>query len=63
MPNEIDSIVDEIEKVRHYNNKNWMGLLRLALRAEPKAAKFLLQSITQNDRKISDLTQKLAEEE
>ena len=61
MTDEIDSIVNEIEKIRHDNNKNWMGLLRLALRAEPKATKFLLQSITRNDRRISDLTQKLAE--
>jgi len=63
MPNKIDAIVDEIEKIRHDNNKNWVGLLRLALRSEPEAAKFLLQSITKNDRKISNLTQQLAETE
>ena len=59
----IDKIVDEIERIRHDNNKNWMGLLRLALRSEPMAAKTLLTSITKNYRKISDLTCQLAESE
>jgi hypothetical protein len=54
-------IIDEIERIRTRNNKNWMDLLRLAFRVAPKEAAEIVAEIYQQDGRISELAKKLAE--
>ena len=53
------AIIDEIEKVRTKNNKNWMDLLRLAFKHAPKEASLILAEIYKEDAAISDLAEDL----
>tara|TARA_A100001011_G_C14302277_1_gene841373 strand:+ start:355 stop:537 length:183 start_codon:yes stop_codon:yes gene_type:complete len=53
------SLVNLIEKTRSKNNKNWMDLLRLALKYAPKESSTVLKKININDKKISKLLKKL----
>ena len=52
-------IIDQIQKIRTKNNVNWMNLLRLAFKKDPKNASKILTKITNLDKKISLLTSKL----
>ncbi len=52
-------IIDKIQKIRQKNNRNWMNLLRLAFKKDPKNASKILSKITSMDKKISLLTAKL----
>lgn len=54
------TLVDDIEKVRSFNNKLWMDILRLALASSPDEAKAILNQINANDKKISELLGRLA---
>lgn len=53
------NIINNIEKVRGKNNKNWMDILRLAYRYSPKEAAKILAEIYKEDKKISLLAKKL----
>lgn len=53
-------IIDEVEKVRTQNNKNWMDILRVAFKHAPEEARPILAEINKSDGKISDLLDKLA---
>ena len=53
-------IVNLIEKTRSKNNKNWMDLLRIALKYSPKESSVVLKKININDKKISTLFDKLS---
>ena len=50
---------DKIQKIRQKNNRNWMNLLRLAFKKDPKNASKILSKITSMDKQISSLTAKL----
>ena len=52
-------IIDKIEKIRSKNNKQWMKLLRLAIKYAPVQAKRTILKINKNDKYISDLLKKL----
>ena len=52
-------VVSLITDIRAKNNKNWMDLLRLALKARPRQARAIMKQITKNDREISKLCRKL----
>ncbi len=52
-------IINKIEKIRSKNNKQWMNLLRLAVRFAPIQAKKTIYKINKNDKDISDLLKKL----
>ena len=52
-------IVDQIEKIRGKNNKNWMDLLRLALKLDHKKTSEILHEIYRYDQKISSLAKKI----
>jgi hypothetical protein len=52
-------IINKIEKVRTKNNVNWMNILRIAFRSDPKAAKKCFQKINYQDKKINRLLEKL----
>ena len=51
--------IDQIEKVRSKNNKNWMDILRLAYKYAPREAANILREIYREDKKISTLAKKL----
>ena len=54
--------IDKIEKIRAENNKNWMNLLRLALKHAPEEAKEIFNKITECDLEINKLMKELGNE-
>ena len=52
-------IINQIEKIRSKNNKNWMDLLRLSFNLDPKNSSKILFKKKNQDKKISALTKKL----
>ena len=59
MKNNYLKIVKQIELARSKNNRNWMDLLRLAIKESPKKAKIILSKINKQDRKITKLLSKV----
>ena len=53
-------IIDQIEKIRSKNNVNWMNILRLAFKLDPNQSKKIMQKINYDDKKISQLLNKLS---
>ena len=55
-------IIKQIEKIRSKNNVNWMNILRLAFKLDPKNASKIMKKINYDDKKITkllnDLTKK-----
>ena len=54
-------IISKIEKIRSKNNVNWMDVLRLAFKLDPKNASKIMKKINYDDKKISKLLNKLSE--
>ena len=52
-------VINQIEKVRKKNNKNWMDVLRVAFTYAPKKTAKIMASIYRDDSKISNLAKKL----
>ena len=52
-------LINEIQKIRSKNNKNWMDLLRLSLKLDFKTTAKILKDIVSDDKKISDLAKKI----
>ena len=48
-----NKIINEIQKVRSKNNKNWMDLLRLAFKHDPKQSSIIMKRINAADNQIS----------
>ena len=59
MKNKNNRVINNIEKIRSKNNKNWMNLLRLAFKHAPTEASKIIKKINQYDKKISLLLKKL----
>ena len=57
--NKYINTINKIENARKKNNKNWMDILRLAFKNNPKAASKILSSIYKEDKKISTLAKQL----
>jgi hypothetical protein len=55
------TIISKIEKVRSKNNVNWMNILRLAFKLDPKSATKIMRKINYDDKKISNLLNKLSD--
>ena len=53
-------IISKIQKIRSKNNINWMDILRLAFKHDPKGASRILKKINTDDKKISSLVKKLS---
>jgi hypothetical protein len=53
------TIISKIEKIRSKNNVNWMDVLRLAFKLDPKKASKIMKKINYDDKKISKLLGKL----
>ena len=51
--------IDEIQKIRSKNNKNWMDLLRLSLTLDFKKTSKILKDIVSDDKRISALAKKI----
>tara|TARA_B100000767_G_scaffold273259_1_gene302898 strand:+ start:1659 stop:1847 length:189 start_codon:yes stop_codon:yes gene_type:complete len=54
------TIISKIEKIRSKNNVNWMDVLRLAFKLDPKKASKIMKKINYDDKKISNLLSKLS---
>lgn len=55
------TIISKIEKIRSKNNVNWMDVLRLAFKLDPKNASKIMKKINYDDKKISLLLKKLTD--
>lgn len=56
-------IIDQIERVRSYNNVNWMEILRIAMKADPVSTKKVLSKVLIADLEVSRLTRSLADDD
>ena len=52
-------IISQIENIRKKNNINWMNILRIAFKYNPKATARVMSKIYSDDKKISTLVKKL----
>jgi hypothetical protein len=52
-------IILQIENIRKKNNVNWMNILRVAYKNNPKATAEIMSKIYTDDKKISYLVKKL----
>lgn len=52
-------IINKIQKIRSKNNVNWMNILRLAFKHDPRNASKIMSKINTDDKKINDLVKKL----
>ena len=57
--NKYTNIISKIEKIRSKNNTNWMDILRLGFKHDPKKASLIMKNIYKDDKKISSLVKKL----
>lgn len=52
--------INQIQKIRSNNNSNWMDILRLGFKHDPKKASKIMSQIYIDDQKISKIVKKLA---
>ena len=52
-------LVNQIQKIRSNNNKNWMDLLRLSLKLDFNTTSKIIKDIVKDDRKIYQLAKKI----
>jgi uncharacterized membrane protein len=60
MKKNYNKIINNIQKIRSKNNVNWMNLLKLAFKLDANQAKKIMKKINYDDKKISQLLNKLA---
>tara|TARA_B100001540_G_C15472647_1_gene490863 strand:- start:65 stop:277 length:213 start_codon:yes stop_codon:yes gene_type:complete len=53
-------IINKIQKIRSKNNINWMNLLRVALKHDPKKTSKIMSQVYFEDKEISKLVKKLS---
>ena len=53
------TLLNKIEKVRSKNNRNWMDILRLAIKLDYNKTSNLIKQIYKNDSEISALAKKI----
>ena len=51
--------INQIQKIRSKNNSNWMDILRLSFKHDPKKASKIMSQIYIDDQKISNIVKKL----
>ena len=59
MTTKYHKIINQIEKIRGKNNVNWMNMLRLAFKYDPKGSAKIMSKIYSDDSKIAKLAKKL----
>ena len=52
-------VINEIQKIRSKNNVNWMNILRLAFKLDPKSAAKIMKKINYDDKRIAKLLNEL----
>tara|TARA_Y200000002_G_C22185492_1_gene456952 strand:+ start:278 stop:463 length:186 start_codon:yes stop_codon:yes gene_type:complete len=52
-------IINQIEKIRGKNNVNWMNILRVAFKHDPKESAKIMSKIYSYDQRIGKLAKKL----
>lgn len=52
-------LVNQIQKIRSNNNKNWMDLLRLSLKLDFNTTSKIIKDIVKDDRRIFELAKKI----
>ena len=52
-------LINKIQKIRSKNNLNWMNLLKLSFKHDPKNAAKIMSSVFNDDKKISSLVGQL----
>lgn len=57
--NKAKDLINQIEKIRSKNNTNWMDILRLGFKHDPKKASKIMSQIYLDDQKISKIVKKL----
>ena len=60
MKKNYSKIINEIAKIRSNNNLNWMDILKLAFKLDPESASKIMRKINYDDKKISQLLNKLS---
>ncbi len=53
-------LINKIQKIRSKNNVNWMNLLKLSFKHDPKNAAKIMSNVFNDDKKISSLIKKLS---
>ena len=52
-------IINQIQNIRSKNNVNWMSLLKLAYKLDPKRTSKIMKNINKDHNKVSKLLSKL----
>ena len=52
-------LLNQIQKIRSKNNKNWMDILKLAIRLDYETTSKLIKEIYKHDTQISKLAKKI----
>ena len=52
-------LIKKIQKIRKKNNVNWMDMLRLAFKHDPKNASKIMANIYSDDQRVSKIVKKL----
>ena len=60
MKNKYSKLINKIQKIRSKNNVNWMNILKLAFKLDPRSASKIMKKINYDDKKISNLLKKLS---
>ena len=58
MTTKYHKIINHIEKIKNKNNINWMNMLRLAFKYDPKGATKIISKIYSDDMRIGKLAKK-----
>jgi len=53
-------LIDQIEKVREENNRNWMDVVRLCFDLDPERAREIFTKISDCDVQVRDLSKKIS---
>lgn len=59
MNTKYNKIINQIEKIRSKNNVNWMNILRVAFKHDPKRTAKIMSKIYSDDLNIGKLAKKL----
>ena len=60
MKKNYNNIINQIQNIRSKNNVNWMNILKLAFKLDPKSASKIMKKINYDDKRISNLLKKLS---
>ena len=52
-------IINKIQNIRKKNNVNWMDILRLSFKHDPKNSAKIMANIYKDDQKVSNIVKKL----